>query len=46
MIGVPWYNTYVFKKLQGKVFERFIRNARTDRYIMMCSIDAHAKYHK
>ena len=31
------------EKLHGKVFERFIRNARTYRYNIMCSIDAHEK---
>ena len=45
MTGGPWYNTSICKKLYGKVFEGFIRNARTDRYIIMCSIDAHEKEH-
>ena len=43
MTGGPWYNTSVCKKLQGKVVEVFIRNARTDRYNIMCFIDAHEK---
>ena len=42
----PWYNTYICKKLHGKVFEGFIINARTDRYNIMCSIDAHKKEHQ
>ena len=41
MTGGPWYNTYIFKKLHGKLFEAFIINARTDRYIIMCSNDAY-----
>ena len=41
--GVTWYNTCICKKLHGKLFEEFIRNARTDRYNLMCSIDAHEK---
>ena len=41
----PWYNTSIFKKLNGKLFEGFIRNARTDRYNIMCPIDAHEKEH-
>ena len=41
MSGDPWYNTYICKILHGNVFERFIINARTDRYNIMCSIDAH-----
>ena len=45
MTGSPWYNTYICKKLNGKVFEGFIRNARTDRYNIMCYIDAHEKEH-
>ena len=39
----PWYNMSICKKLQGKVFEGFIINARTDRYNIMCSIDSHEK---
>ena len=41
--GVPWYNTYYCKKLHGKVFEAFNIKAITDRYNLMCSIDAHEK---
>ena len=37
--GGPWYNTYICNKLYGKVFELFIRNARTDGYNITCSID-------
>ena len=33
----------VTRKSHGKVFGEFIRNARTDRYNIMCSIDAHEK---
>ena len=36
----PWYNTSIYEKLHGKFFEVFIRNARTDRYHIMCSIDS------
>ena len=38
--GVPWYNTYICKKIHGNMFELFIINARTGRYNIMCSIDA------
>ena len=38
-----WYNTYICTKLNGTVFEKYIRNARTDRYNLMCYIDAHEK---
>ena len=41
MTGGTWYNTSICKRSNGKVFEGFIRNARTDRYNIMCSIDAH-----
>ena len=40
MTGGPWYNTSICKKLHGKFFEGIIKNARTDRYHIMCSIDA------
>ena len=45
MTGGPWYNTYICKKLHGTMLEEFIRNARTNRYNIMCSIGAHEKYH-
>ena len=40
--GGLWYNIFI-KKTRGNVFESFIRNARTDRYKIMCSIDAREK---
>ena len=43
MTGVPWYNTYICKKLHGKVLEGFIRKARTGIYNIICSIYAHEK---
>ena len=46
MTGGPWYNISICNKLHGKVFDGFIRNAITDRYNSMCSIDAHAKEHQ
>ena len=46
MTGGPWYNTYICNKLYGELFEGFIRNAITDRYNIMCSIDAHEKEHQ
>ena len=46
MTGVPLYNTYICKKLHGNVFEGLIRNAITDRYNIMCAIDAHEKYNQ
>ena len=39
MTGGTWYNTCICKKIHGNVFEAFIRNETTDRYIMMCAID-------
>ena len=41
MTGDPWYNTSIGKKVNGICFEGFIRNERTDRYNIMCSIDSH-----
>ena len=46
LTGGPWYNTYICNKLYGKLFEGFIINARTDRYHIMCSIDAYEKEHQ
>ena len=43
--GGTWYNKYICKKIYGTVFEEFIINARNDRYNIICSIDAHEKYH-
>ena len=42
----PLNNTYICKKLHFKLFEEFIINARTDRYNIMCSIDAYEKEHR
>ena len=43
MKGGPWYNTSICKKLHGKLFEVFIINAITDRYNIMCFIDAYER---
>ena len=43
MTGGTWYNISICKKLHRKVFEEFIRNSRTNRYIIMCFIYAHEK---
>ena len=39
----PWYNISICTKLNGTVFEKYIRNARTNRYNLMCYIDADEK---
>ena len=38
---VPGITHLFVNKLYRNVFEGFIRNARTERYNIMCSIDAH-----
>ena len=43
MTGGPWYNTYICKKLYGKLFEGYIINARTGRYNIICSVDAYER---
>ena len=43
MTGGPWYNTSICKKLHRKLFEGIIIMARTDRYNIMCSIDAYER---
>ena len=40
---VPWYNTAIYSKCHGQLFEDFIRHARTDRYHLMYSIISHNK---
>ena len=44
--GGPWYNTYICKKLHGKLFERFIINARTEIYNIMCYINEYERDHQ
>ena len=46
LTGSPWYNTSICKKLNGKLFEGFIINARTDRYNIICSVDAYEREHQ
>ena len=41
--GGPRYSTSICKKLNITVFDRYIRNAITDIYNLMCSIDAYEK---
>ena len=41
LIGGQWYNTSIFQKLHGKLFEGFIINAITDRYNIICYIDSY-----
>ena len=41
IIYYPWYNRSIFTKLHGTVFGKYIINARTDRYNLVCTIDAH-----
>ena len=40
---VPWYNTAIYSRLQGSLFEDFITHARTNRYNLMCSLVSHDK---
>ena len=39
----PWYNTSICTKLHRTVFEKYITNARSDIYNIICYIDAHEK---
>ena len=43
MIGGPWYKTSICMKLNGILFDGFIMNTRTDRYNIMCCIDAYER---
>ena len=46
LTGGLWYNTYIYKKLHENLFEGFIINARTDRFNIMCYIDAYERDHQ
>ena len=46
MTDGPWYITAICNKLHGELFEVFIINARTDKYHIICYIDAYGKYHQ
>ena len=46
LTGGPRYNTSIFKKLHAIFFKGFIINTRTDRYNIMCYIDAHENGHQ
>ena len=46
MTGGNWYNISICRKLNGDVFEGFIRNARTDIYNILCYIYANEKEHQ
>ena len=37
----PWHKKYICSKLYGTTFEGFIKQDRTDRYNIMCSLVAH-----
>ena len=39
----PWYNTAIYLRLYGSMFEYSITNARTGRYNLICSLVAHNK---
>ena len=39
----PWYNTDIFSRLYGSLFEDFMIHARTNRYNIMCSLVVHDK---
>ena len=36
-----WYNTAIYSRLHGSLFEDFRAHARTERYNSMCSLVAH-----
>ena len=40
---VPWYNTSIYLRLHGSMFEYFITHAITDRYNLMFCLVAHDK---
>ena len=46
MTGGPWYNKSICKKLDGKLSEGIIIDARADRYNILCSIAAYEKLYQ
>ena len=44
--GGPWYNPSICNNLYGECFEEFIINARTEKYNIMCFIDAYEREHQ
>ena len=43
MTSGTWYNTSICNRLHRMVFEGFIINEITDKYNLMCSIDAYER---
>ena len=41
----PWYNTTIFTKLNGQIFEDYLKMVLKDRYELMCTVDAYDKDH-
>ena len=39
----PWYNTAIYLRLHGILFECFITHAISDRYNLICSLVSHDK---
>ena len=39
----PWYNTSIYLRLQGSLFEDFITHSISDRYNIICSVVSHDK---
>ena len=39
----PLYNTSIYSRLQGSMFEYFMTHAITNRYNLLCSLVAHDK---
>ena len=38
---VPWYNTDIYSRLHGSLFEDFITHSITDIYYLMCYLVSH-----
>ena len=36
----PWYNITIWKQLNGRSFEYYLKTGTKDRYELMCSVDA------
>ena len=45
IINGPWYNTTICSRLHGFSFEYYYITGIQDRHNLMCSIEAHGRYH-
>ena len=40
-----WYNTEIYYQLRGQNFEDYLKKGRTNRYELLCAVDANYRTH-